>query len=170
MPLAEQGLSKDRYKLIPRTLIFIQRGESFLLLRGAANKQLWANKFNGVGGHVERGEDILSSARRELLEETGLSVDISLKGVVTVDVEERTGIGIYIFTGSSDQEEVRASDEGVLEWVKRDALESLPLVEDVRIFLDRIIKMKAGDPPFFARSYYGDENKLTVEFSDVEMN
>lgn len=170
MPLAEQGLSQDRYKLIPRTLIFIQRGESFLLLRGAANKQLWANKFNGVGGHVERGEDILSSARRELLEETGMTVDLYLKGIVTVDVEERTGIGIYIFTGSSDQEEVRASDEGVLEWVRRDALESLPLVEDVRIFLDRIINMKVGDPPFFARSYYNEENKLSVEFSNVEMN
>jgi 8-oxo-dGTP diphosphatase len=170
MPLEEQGLSQDRYKLIPRTLIFIERGESVLLLRGAANKHVWANKLNGVGGHVERGEDILSSARRELLEETGLSVEISLKGVVTVDVEERTGIGIYIFTGSSKTEELRSSDEGVLEWVGSDELDVLPLVEDVKIFLDRITKMKTGDPPFFARSHYNDDNKLTVEFSDLEVN
>jgi 8-oxo-dGTP diphosphatase len=60
MPSSEQGLSFDRYVCIPRTLIFITRGDKVLLLKGAANKRIWANKYNGVGGHVERGEDVLS--------------------------------------------------------------------------------------------------------------
>jgi len=164
MPKEEQGIFKDRYMLIPRTLIFIRCGESFLLIKGANNKHLWANKYNGVGGHVERGEDILGSAQRELFEETGLYVDISLCGVVTVDVEESIGIGIFIFNGEFIKGSVRSSKEGVLEWVKIDELSSHPLVEDVKLFLDRIITMKVGDPPFIARSYYNEKNILTIKF------
>ncbi|MCH7664271.1 MAG: NUDIX domain-containing protein, partial [Chloroflexi bacterium] len=65
MNASHQGESNDRYQLIPRVLIFITRGDEVLLLKGAPDKNLWANLYNGVGGHIERGEDVLSAARRE---------------------------------------------------------------------------------------------------------
>ena len=80
----EQGISQDRFKLIPRCLIFIRKSDSFLLLKGASNKRIWANKYNGVGGHIEIDEDIKTAALRELHEETGLSADLNLRGIVTV--------------------------------------------------------------------------------------
>jgi 8-oxo-dGTP diphosphatase len=166
MPREEQGVSKDRYMIIPRTLIFIRCGESFLLIKGATHKRLWANKYNGVGGHVERGEDILAAAQRELLEETGLSVEISLYGVVTVNPGEDVGIGIFVFSGEYTHGEIKSSREGNLEWVKIKDLDSRPLVEDVLLFLNRIIKMNAGDLPFFAHSSYDSENKLVINFRD----
>jgi 8-oxo-dGTP diphosphatase len=64
MTKEEQGLTDDRYVVVPRTLIFIKRENSVLLLKGAPDKRLWANLYNGVGGHVERGKDVLSAARR----------------------------------------------------------------------------------------------------------
>ena len=69
MPQSDQGITKDRYTVVPRVAIFLRRGDAVLLLKGAPTKRLWANKYNGLGGHVERGEDAMSAARRELLEE-----------------------------------------------------------------------------------------------------
>ena len=99
MPVSDQGITRDRYMLIPRVLIFLLRGESVLLLKGAPTKRLWAGKYNGVGGHVERGEDVHSAAHRELLEETGLVANLRLVGIVIVDADEKIGVGIYIFSG-----------------------------------------------------------------------
>ncbi len=164
MPRSEQGLTYDRYICIPRTLIFLTRGDFVLLLKGAPTKRIWANKYNGVGGHVERGEDILSSAKRELLEETGLSVELRLVGTLQVDVELDAGISVYIFTGEAGQEELCPSEEGILEWIPFANLGEYPLVEDVPILLNRIRLMDVESYPFSAHSFYDENENLAVLF------
>lgn len=166
MPVSDQGINLDRYMLIPRTAIFVRRDNSYLLLKGAPNKRLWAGKYNGLGGHVEQGEDVLTAAQRELMEETGLEADLWLCGTVIVDSGQNPGICLYVFSGECSNSEPKPSEEGAAEWVLFEVLDELPVVEDLPVLLERIHAMSPGDVPFAARSYYDDQDKLVVKFGE----
>jgi 8-oxo-dGTP diphosphatase len=166
MPLSDQGLHQPRYQVIPRTLIFVTHGEQVLLIKGAPTKRLWANRYNGVGGHIERGEDALSAARRELAEETGLQVPgLRLCGMVLVDGDDLTGIGIFVFRGEAVDAELQPSKEGSLEWVPRQQIGELPVVEDLPALLDRVLEIEPGQAPFSAHSSYNQAGELVVRFA-----
>ena len=54
MRFEEQGtIGNTRYSVVPRTLSFVLCGSLLLLLRGTPSKRLWANRLNGLGGHLE---------------------------------------------------------------------------------------------------------------------
>ncbi|MEK7277266.1 MAG: NUDIX domain-containing protein [Chloroflexota bacterium] len=166
MPPSDQGLQPDRYQLIPRVLCFITHGREVLLIKGAPAKRVWPGKYNGVGGHVERGEDFRSAARREIAEETGLAVrQLIFRGAVNIDTGGAIGIGMLVFTAVADDKETIESGEGALEWIGFDRIGAVDLVEDLPELLPRVLAMGDDEPPFFARYWYDAEGKLRMEFS-----
>jgi 8-oxo-dGTP diphosphatase len=142
----------ERYQAVPRTLSFLRHGERWLLIRRAPHKRLWPNLYNGLGGHVEAGEGILESARREVREEAGVEAeDLRLVGIMHAD-EDGLGVIVFIFAGVTATATVRGSDEGTPVWATAEEVLRLDVLPDVRLILPRILQMQPCDPPFFARS------------------
>lgn len=146
---------KKRYMVYPRTLTFLLNGErDVLLIQRSPDARLFPGMFNGVGGHIERGENVLSAAQREVHEETGLDVpDLMLRCLLHVDEGgDRPGVLVFVFVGNAEQRDVVESSEGSLHWVPLEGIGELNLMPDLPPLLDRILTLPASTAPIFARS------------------
>ncbi|XP_068940903.1 oxidized purine nucleoside triphosphate hydrolase isoform X1 [Petaurus breviceps papuanus] len=69
------------------TLVLVMKPQQILL--GMKKRGFGAGRWNGFGGKVEDGESIEEGAKRELLEESGLTVDTLQKiGKITFEFVE----------------------------------------------------------------------------------
>jgi 8-oxo-dGTP diphosphatase len=166
MPSSDQHVDHQRYSVIPRVIIFIFHEDKVLLIKGSPSKKIWAGHYNGIGGHVERGEDILDAAKRELYEEAGISnCKMWLCGVVLVDVNKEKGVCLFVFKGLDSNSKVKASKEGELKWVDKNSIDTIPTVEDLPKLLLKVDQQKRGDAPFYARSLYDSQGILEIVFN-----
>lgn len=162
MNVAEQdaGDASGRNLVTPRVLVFLTSmnpttgAREVLLLQGAPTKRLWANKYNGLGGHVEATEDVYSAAVREVWEEAGIEAhDLTLCGIVTIDTGydefgRRPGVLMFVFVGATAERTLWPSAEGTPAWLPVDALSDYPLVDDLTELLPRAL-----DGSFFYGHY-----------------
>lgn len=144
--------------MISSTLCYIERDGRYLMLH-RVKKAVDANrdKWIGVGGRFEEGESPEDCVRREVLEETGLTLtDYAYRGLVTFVSDKWEGEFMHLFTASGFTGEIKECDEGVLEWISKEELMKLPMWEGDRIFLDLI----AAPSPFFSLKLRYEGEKL----------
>jgi 8-oxo-dGTP diphosphatase len=109
----------------------------------ASDKKEYPGVYDPVGGHIESGEDIVNSARREIKEETGLSVSqTKLKGVIHVNNFFGKDIMMFIITCISDTDKTPpAHEEGILEWIQINQLDSVKIFEDLKPIIKKITQL-----------------------------
>ncbi|MBR1752022.1 MAG: NUDIX domain-containing protein [Ruminococcus sp.] len=83
-------------------------------------KDPYKGKLNLVGGKIEKNEDHLDAAYRELCEETGIGrSDITLKRFLTFDYP-LDNCYVEVYGGELDREIEVKGDENTLVWVRMD--------------------------------------------------
>lgn len=164
---ADSQTVEGRWQVVPRTLCFVTNGDDILLMKRGAHKRIFPNHYNGLGGHIERGEDPMTSALREIKEETGLDVvNMQYCGSTHIDAGQATGILLYIFKAEATTREVVESDEGTLHWLPLQNVltrDDLPLVEDLPIVLPMIFR--DGAIPFFAHVSYDENDQIVFQLA-----
>lgn len=173
MGAKEQGADAiaGRWITIPRTLCFIRHGDDVLLLKRAEHKRVFPGQYNGVGGHIERDEDPVTGAIREMQEETGLDVtNVRFRGVIHVDAgAESSGIMVFVVTANAASRQFVDSEEGTLEWIPLRQIHDLPLVEDLPFLLPLLFEGPADAAPFSAHASYDEHDNLRLVFANSDM-
>ena len=118
------NLLQDSGSLILATMNFVVFGDSVLMLRRSTDKEAAPGTLIGPGGRIDATEDAVTSAVREIREETGLSVDsaqVQLKAVAFHRAPYK-GQTWIVFVNRVEllkpPGQLKASSEGKPQWVK----------------------------------------------------
>ena len=130
------------------TLCYLERDGRYLMLhRTKKVNDENHDKWIGVGGKFEDGESPEDCMRREIFEETGLTVTkFRYRGIVTFVSDRWECEYMHLFTCTDWTGVQKECDEGELAWIDQRALYDLTLWQGDRIFLELI----ATDTPFFS--------------------
>lgn len=144
------------------TLCHIEKDGKYLMLHRIKKKNdLNQDKWVGIGGKFEDKESPEESNFREVLEETGLTLNSARYcGIVTFVSDIWETEYMHIFHSKDFSGEVKECNEGNLEWVNISDVYNLPIWEGDKIFLNLIEEYV----PFFSLKleYEGDTLKNAV--------
>ena len=130
------------------TLCYIERDGAYLMLhRVKKEHDENRDKWIGVGGKFEDKESPEDCLLREVREETGLTLTrYAYRGIVTFVSDLWPTEYMHLFTADGFTGNLRACDEGDLEWVPKARIANLPIWAGDKIFL----RLLTEDVPFFS--------------------
>jgi 8-oxo-dGTP pyrophosphatase MutT (NUDIX family) len=160
-------MEKQRHTVTPRVMCLIFNKNKVLFLKASTQKD-WNGYFDPPGGPIEKGEDPLMTAKREIFEETGLKVaKIKLLGVIHVSGFFGKDVMMFVVKAMSDKTKVKKSSEGIPIWLDIDKIDNYKFIEDMKPILKKVLSIKKGDF-FVGVSQFDGKDKL-LSF-DIKLN
>lgn len=150
------------------TLCYLEKDGQYLMLhrvrkRNDPNHDKWI----GVGGGIEAGETTEECLVREVQEETGLILSrYQKRGVIDFISDQWEDEVMHLYTADQWTGEITDCNEGVLEWVAKDKVTSLPLWEGDKVFLNLLTQ---NIPCFHLRLEYCGEALLRAVLNGKEI-
>lgn len=150
--------------------VFSPDGKRVLMIhRNARPDDAHFGKYNGLGGKLEPGEDVVAGLRREIREEAGIECGtIRLAGTISWPGFGKRGedwfgfiFRVESFTGTP----LPGNDEGALEWVEVERVPTLPLWEGDRHFLPLVFALTLEQ--FHGVMPYSNGKPLSWAYSTV---
>ena len=151
-------------ELLQTTLCYLEQNGCYLMLHRVKKKNdVNHDKWIGVGGKFEPGEDAHACALREVYEETGLTMRAPrYRGIVDFFCPPWPAERMHLFTCSDFTGTMTDCDEGTLEWVPKQAVQALPIWPGDKLFF----RLLEQDSPFFHLELYYDGDTLVRAVRD----
>ena len=135
----EDGLLIGDVKFVQKAVVFHPQDDQFLILQRPADHSMYQGQWDLPGGKVDYGEPHLDGIRREIVEETGLSVTKLEVACLDTFMNEPRGI-YYIFAGyccQAQDDHVQLSVEHLAyQWVDAPYFLRLPSTP----FLQKLVR------------------------------
>lgn len=141
------------------TLCYIESDNKILLLhRIKKENDVHEGKWIGVGGKIEKGETPEECIKREVKEETGLTIkNPTLKGVMTFpDFSNEEDSYVFIFTANEFEGKLIECNEGELKWIDKAKVLDMPTWEGDLIFLKWLLENRS----FFSAKFVYENGSL----------
>ena len=143
--------------IILATLCYVKRdGHTLMVHRNKKVNDIHEGKWNGLGGKFEAGETPEKCVSREILEESGLSIqNPKLCGLLMFPEFKDNDWYVFVDTATDFTGELIDSPEGKLEWIPDEKILELNLWESDHIFVPWIQESK-----FFSAKFEYEKNKM----------
>ena len=163
---------KKRYMVVPRVLIFVFKGDKLLMMKYSGKGENMTQEksdrkdiYNCIGGHIEKGEDIIETAIKEAKEEAGIKLlDPKIRGVINVSGFAGKDIMNFVVSGMTQDEPIASSLEGELEWVEREKLKEINVFQDLVPILDKLLSLKENEMFVGSAEFDGKFKLLKINF------
>lgn len=132
----KDGIERVAVKLV------IKKDDKVLMLK-RANTESMPNLYELPGGGIDKDEDIFSAGRRELYEETGLSVQDFLSepesiDVVTVSSNQKCRVYILNILPKEGEIILAPKEHSEYKWVSANEIDELFMFPEIKTFLKHV--------------------------------
>ena len=147
------------------TLCYIEKDDKYLMMhRVKKEKDINKDKYIGVGGHFEYGESPDECLKREVMEETGLTLlSYRARGIITFIYGDDVVEYMHLYTADNYSGEIIDCDEGELVWIDKAGVDNLNIWEGDKIFFRLLAE---GRPYFSLKLVYSKSDELIEVYLD----
>jgi 8-oxo-dGTP diphosphatase / 2-hydroxy-dATP diphosphatase len=147
------------------TLCYIHQPPRILL--GLKKRGFGKDRWNGFGGKLKDGETLLAAAKREFLEEAGMTVDDLVEyGVVTFRFQNTEDIfEVHVFKANNYSGEPQESEEMKPQWFEVNKIPYAKMWSSDKHWFPLLLQGKK-----FFGNFLFDGNDEVIEFTLNEKN
>ena len=148
----------ERTENVELTVLCLIQDGDWILLQNRVKRD-WQG-YTLPGGHVEPGESFVDAVKREMKEETGLTVlDPRLVGVKQFPLDNGRYV-VLLFKVTRWSGDLISSDEGQMEWIGYNDLSTVKTVDD---FEDLLNVMNTPELTEFQYLVSGDKWTISIK-------
>ena len=139
--------------------IFNETHEKIALIK--RNNKPYQGLWSLVGGKIKDGEDLISAAKREVLEETGVELtNIQFHGVLEEFLYyERSAkldvFHIFVVSGETNERAFNCSEEGIVKWFHLNTLDDVSIIPSDKLMITKMI-LNSSNTLKFAKAVLQD--------------